>query len=133
MTLRTILAAAAVTILLGAPGLGLAQQSAAVPGAAGEYRKAKDHTLTVPGLNLTVGQIDDMNVLGPGGVKVGEIDEVLMDSSGQLIAMVVDVDKSVGIGDKEVIIGLDQVRFDGTNLVTDLSNAQIGALPLWND
>ncbi|WP_306709687.1 PRC-barrel domain-containing protein [Azospirillum isscasi] len=121
------------TLVLGTAGTTLAQQSAAVPNPANAYRDVKDDNVMVPSLKRTVGQLDDMDVLGPDGRKVGEVEEVLMDASGQPVALVVDVEHGVGIGDKEIIVGLDQVRDDGRTLTTTLSNAQLGALPVWDD
>ncbi|MBP2293353.1 PRC-barrel domain-containing protein [Azospirillum rugosum] len=131
--MKSILSIATAALILGAAGSGLAQQSAAVPGAANEYREVNDDNVMVPGLNLTVGQLDDMNILGAGDTKFGEVEEVLMNSAGQPVALVVDLERSVGIGDKDVIVGLDQLRADGRNLITGLSSAQLGALPTWDD
>ncbi|CAO3430784.1 PRC-barrel domain-containing protein [Azospirillum doebereinerae] len=117
---------------LGVAGVALAQPSAA-PSGASDYREVKDDKLVVPGFNLTVDQIDDMNVMGANNVKIGEVEEVLMNPAGQLVAVVVDVENGVGIGDKEVVVGLDQLRLDGKTLVTGLSNEQLAALPAWID
>ncbi|PNQ99740.1 hypothetical protein C1S70_07235 (plasmid) [Azospirillum argentinense] len=95
--------------------------------------EVKDDNVMVPSLKRTVGQLDDMDVLGPDGTKIGEVEEVLMDASGQPVAVVVDVEHGVGIGDKEVIVGLDQLRDDGRTLTTALTNAQLGTLPIWDD
>ncbi|MGF7176470.1 PRC-barrel domain-containing protein [Azospirillum doebereinerae] len=132
MNMKHVLATV-VALGLGGAGSALAQQSAAIPGAAGDYREVKDDKLVVPGFNLTVDQIDDMNVMGANNAKIGEVEEVLMNAAGQPVAVVVDVENSVGIGDKEVVVGLDQLRLDGGTLVTALSNGQIAALPTWHD
>jgi len=129
----TIILAATATILVGGAGAGLAQQGAIPSGPAAVYREVKDDNLVVPGLNLTVDRIDDMNVVGANNAKIGEVEEVLMDATNQPVAVVIDVEDGVGIGDKEVIVGLDQLRVEGRVLVTGLSNGQIAALPIWHD
>ncbi len=130
--MKRLLSVAVATFVLAAAGASLAQQGAAVPGAAA-YREVKDHNVMVPALDRTVGQLDDMDVMGPAGTKIGEVEEVLMDAAGQPVALVVDVEHGVGIGDKEVVIGLDQLRVDGQSLTTSLTNAQLGTLPVWKD
>jgi len=129
MGTRSILAAVAASLLIGSAGTALAQQSAALPGDAAAYKEAEDGKLMIPALNLTVDQMDDADLLGMDGTKIGEVDEVLTDASGQPAAVVVEVDD--GIGDKEVIMGLDQLRPDGKNLVTNLSAEQVKGLPAW--
>lgn len=131
--MRKLLSATAVTLVMVAAGPSLAQQSAAIANPANAYREVKDDSVMVPSLKRTVGQLDDMDVLGPDGTKIGEVEDVLMDASGQAVAVVVDVVHGVGIGDKEVIVGLDQLRDDGRSLTTMLSNAQLGTLPIWDD
>ncbi|KAA0679947.1 PRC-barrel domain-containing protein [Roseomonas genomospecies 6] len=131
--MRKLLSVAAAVFVLVSVEAAHAQQSAAIPNPANAYREVKDNNVMVPALNQTVGQLDDMDVMGSDGKKIGEVEEVLMDSSGQPVAVVVDVERDVGIGGKEVIVGLDQLRSDGRNLTTTLSNAQLGALPVWKD
>lgn len=133
--MKRLLSVAVATFVLAAAGASLAQQGAAVPGpgAISAYREVKDHNVMVPALDRTVGQLDDMDVMGPAGTKIGEVEEVLMDAAGQPVALVVDVEHGVGIGDKEVVIGLDQLRVDGQSLTTSLTNAQLGTLPVWKD
>lgn len=137
--MRKFLSVAAAALILVAVEAAYAQQSAAPPNPANPanpastYSKMKDDKAMVPALNQTVGQLDDMIVIGADGKKIGEVEEVLMDSSGQPVAVAVEVERDVGIGDKEVIIVLEQLRSDGRNLTTTLSNAQLGALPVWKD
>ncbi|MFC5359246.1 PRC-barrel domain-containing protein [Azospirillum himalayense] len=131
--MRKLLSATAVALVMIAAGPSLAQQSAAIANPANAYREVKDNNVMVPSLKRTVGQLDDMDVFGPDGTKIGEVEEVLMDASGQPVALVVDVEHGVGIGDKELIVGLDQLRDDGRTLTTALTNAQLGTLPIWDD
>ena len=50
-------------------------------------------------------------IFGPGDRKVGTISEVLMDHGGTATAVVVGVGGLLGIGEKEVAIPFDQVKF----------------------
>lgn len=132
MKLQRLLPTLAAAVALATTGAALAQQAAA-PEAAGEYREVKDERLVVQPFNLTVDQIDDMDVHGAGGENLGEIDEVLMNAAGQPVAVSVEVGGFLGIGSREVIIGLDQLRLEGQRFVTSLTKAQVEALPRWND
>jgi len=107
------LAAVALTV----PVLGAAQQAGS-----DQYRDVEDDRLLVEPLNLTIGQIDHMDVVGPAGERIGEVDGVLMDASGRLSAMRVEV------GDSKAAVGLDQLRVEGPHLVTNLTRAEIEAM-----
>jgi PRC-barrel domain len=130
MMLRRFLLGAAVSLTIA--GIATAQQATA-PGATPEYREVKDEKLVVQPFNLTVDQIDDMDVHAAGGDRIGEIDEVLMNAAGQPVAVTVEVGGFLGIGAREVIITLDQLRLDGQRFVTSLTRAQVEALPKWED
>lgn len=78
-------------------------------------------------------ELGDMNVVTPNGDKIGEVEEVLMDASGKVVAVAVEVGGFLGIGDDDVIIPLDQLRLENEQLVTTLTKEQIEALPKWDD
>lgn len=104
-----LLTSAIAAMVVGAPGLSLAQ-------GAGDLRK-----------------MDDLDVVTAGGEEIGEIEEVLMDASGQPVAVAVEVDDFLDIDDEDRIFRLDQLRFENGRFVTDLSESQIGSLPIWDD
>lgn len=98
-----------------------------------QYREANDERLVIQPFNLSVDQIDDMKVHGPGGEEIGEIDEVLLDASGRPVAVSVEVGGFLGIGAREAIMRLDQLRLDGQRFVTGFTREQVEALPRWED
>lgn len=120
-------------LLAGAAGPGTAQQPSTPATGPASYREAPDDRMVVQPFNLTVDRIDDMDVHGTNGEKIGEVDEVLVDASGQPVAVSVEVGGFLGIGEQEVIMALDQLRLDGQRLVTSLTKQQIEALPRWDD
>jgi hypothetical protein len=133
MKLRQILPAfMAAAVVASTMGVAMAQQAAA-PGVTAEYREVTDEQLVVQPFNLAVDRIDDMDVYGPGDEKIGEIDDVLMNAAGQPVAVSVEVGGSLGIGGREVIVMLDQLRLDGQRFMTSLTKAQIEALRRWDD
>jgi hypothetical protein len=132
-THHLLTAAATAALILGA-GPAWAQQGAttAAPGVTGLH-EADDDAMMVQPFNLSVDRIEDMDLYAPGGDEIGEVEEVLVDATGKPMAVAAEVGGFLGIGDKTVTIGLDQIRLDGERLVTGMSKEQIEALPDWDD
>jgi PRC-barrel domain len=126
MTLKPSLAAAA---LVFAPLVVAAQQAVDVTA----YREAEDDDLVVQPFNLTIDQIEDMDLRSGGGEEIGEVDEVLIDAAGQPVAVTLEVGGFLGVGDREVVLGLDQLKLLDDQFVTDADKATIEALPDWED
>jgi PRC-barrel domain len=95
--------------------------------------KAEDESVMVQSLGVTIDQLEDMDIYGPNGEEIGDADEVLVDASGQPVAISADVGGFLGLGDKDVVIGLDQVTKDGDNLKVSMTKEQIEALPEFGD
>jgi hypothetical protein len=127
MKLGHVLTTAVAALLLSAPSLLLAQQSA------GDFREIDDDDRIVEPFNLSADRMDDMDVVTAEGEEIGEIEDVLMDASGQPVAVAVEVDDLLDIDDEERIIRLDQLRLDDDRFVTDPSKSQIESLPIWDD
>ena len=117
MLARMWRAATLAAVALTVPALGAAQQAGS-----DQYRDVEDDRLLVEPFNLTIGQIDHMDVVSPAGERIGEVDGVLMDASGRLAAMRVEV------GDSKAAVGLDQLRVEGPHLVTSLTRAEVEAM-----
>jgi len=126
MKTRAILAVAAgVTIGLGGAG----QAQTALTG----LHKAEDETVMVQTLNVTVDQVEAMEIYGANGEEIGEVDDVLVDASAKPVAVSADVGGFLGVGEKGVVIGLDQVTADGDHLKLTMAKDQIQALPAHED
>ena len=95
--------------------------------------KAEDESVMVPALGITIDQLEDMDIYGPNGEEIGDVDEVLVDASAQPVAVSVDVGGFLGLGEKDVVIGLDQLTKDGDNLKVSMTKEQIEALPAFED
>ena len=89
-----------------------------------------DKTLLGPN-NLTADQLDDMDVVTASGDKIGEIDEVLADASGQVVAVTVEMGGFLGMGKKEVVVGFDRLTLQGDRFTTTLSSDDLKSLPEW--
>jgi hypothetical protein len=132
---RKHLLPAAMAAALGFWGAGAtqAQQAGTAAPAVTGLHEAEDEAMTVPPFNLSVDRLEDMNLAATGGDEIGAIDEVLVDSTGQPVAVAAEVGGFLGIGDKTVVIGLDQLRLENDRLVTGMSKEQIEGLPAWED
>jgi hypothetical protein len=119
----------AATALALAPLVAAAQQAVDVTA----YREAEDDDLVVQPFNLTVDQIEDMDLKGAGGEEIGEVDDVLIDAAGQPVAVTLEVGGFLGVGDREVVLGLDQLKLMDDDFATDADKATIEALPDWKD
>lgn len=117
----------AAVVLLGAPTLVLAQQSVS------DLSEIEDDDLVVQPFNRTVDDLEDMDLENAEGEEIGEVEEVLMDGTGRPVALAIEIDDLLDLDDEDRVFRLDQVRLDGDDLVTDLSNSEIETLPVWDD
>jgi len=92
----------------------------------------RDETV-VQGLGISVGELEDMRIFGANGEEIGEIDDVLGDAAGQPSAVTVEVGGFLGMGDREVVIGLNEIEVVGLRLTLNRTREQIEALPEWTD
>lgn len=97
------------------------------------YLKVEDESLMVLPFNLSVDEIDDMEIIGANGEEIGEVDEVLMTADGQITAVSAEVGGFLGIGETEVVFPLTQLSLRDDELVTPLTKEQVEALEEWID
>ncbi|PJK27795.1 hypothetical protein CVT23_20155 [Minwuia thermotolerans] len=76
-------------------------------------------------------EIDDMDVVDVNGHEIGEIERALVDRSGQVSALVVEVGGFLGMGDREVIMSLEKLEYARGDYMTRLPKAEIENLPEW--
>ena len=83
--------------------------------------------------DLTIDEIEDLDVVRDGEV-IGEVEEVLGDDSGQIAALVIEYGgNAVGIGDRDVVIAIDEVEFPAgrQEIEISLTDDELAALPEW--
>ena len=117
----------AATFALGSGGFVYAQANPT------GVHKAEDKSVMVQPLNVTIDDLEEMEIYGPNGEEVGEVEAVLVDASAQPVAIAAEVGGFLGMGEKEVVIGLDQLAQDGDHLKINMTKDQIGALPDFDD
>jgi sporulation protein YlmC with PRC-barrel domain len=87
---------------------------------------------------LSIDKLEDMDLYNSAGKKIGEVEDVLADGSGQLSAVGVGFGGPLGADDDtevtEVVVPLDRLRLsqDG-HLTGDLSESDLAQLPEWDN
>ena len=164
MTFKMALAATTTAVFLTGSGLALAQQTtppAASPSApaptermappssgaampadrgaaalsASSLMEVKDKKSMVRTLNVSADDLEDMDIYGSDGKKIGDVNKILADNSHEVKAVTVDVGGFLGIGAREVVIPIDRLQ-KGTEkdrLQVTMTKADIEQLQRWED
>jgi hypothetical protein len=84
---------------------------------------------------LTVDKLHDTNIETASGKKVGEIDQVLVNSDNKIVAVSVDAGGFLGIGGEKVVMSLDQLQYDGQKkkFITSMNEDQLKSMPKWDN
>lgn len=112
-----------------------AQQEVDVPIDVAALQELDDDRTDIQYNGFTIDQIEDMDVVRDGEV-IGEVEEVLGDSSGEVVALVVELrDGSLRRGDDDVVVPVDRLSFasDQGVVETTMSDEELAALPGWDD
>lgn len=118
--------------LVGTAGLAHAQQAettAAMPA----LTEAEDDNLMVKNFNISAAQLEDLDIRGPNGEEIGEVDEALITPEGEIVAVSAEIGGFLGIGEKDVIIQLDQLSYQDGALTTEMTKDQLENLQEWDD
>jgi hypothetical protein len=88
---------------------------------------------TLPG-SIPPEQALGRDVHGPDGRDVAEVEDVLVDAGGSVVAVVLDVGGFLGLGERHVAVPLDALRpaeagGDGPRLALGMTEDQLRALP----
>jgi hypothetical protein len=97
-----------------------------------DYEEAPGDLL-VTELGLTASQIARATLYNDRGEAVGEIEAVLVTTQGRFAGIGVEVGGFLGIGERDVLLHMGQLRRQGDRIVTLLSRAQLEAQPEWDD
>lgn len=135
MTEFKIVAPVAAALILGAPAYAAAQS--APPQQSDLQMKSlvelDDDNETARWNGLSVDQLEDMDIVDANGDTIGDVEEVLADAAGNIVAVSAEVGGFLGIGDKEVVVAIDRLTMQGDRLMTSLTKEQLEALPRWDD
>ncbi|WAJ29548.1 PRC-barrel domain-containing protein [Antarcticirhabdus aurantiaca] len=82
------------------------------PSNTGDAAATQGSFLTIQQADQMLGSnLMDANVVGAANEDIGEVEDLLLDQQGRVIGVVVEVGGFLGIGDKEVAIPSDAMRF----------------------
>jgi len=111
-------------VLLTVGGAAFAQQG---------WTEIEDGATRVDALNMTVDELDDMTLYDADGETIGELDDILMDTTTGSMAASLDVGGFLGIGEKDVVMPLEQLTASDDGLMTSLTKEELEALPDYED
>lgn len=75
-----------------------------------------------------------MELVGADGT-IGDIERLLANDEGEVVAVTVEAGGLLGFGDDEVIVPLNRMEFGptGDTFITAMSEDEVAALPSWQD
>ena len=115
--------------IVGVALAGLAPAMAPGPASAQEGAGMQE---SGQGASVDVGAlraIEDMEVRNAAGEEIGEIDEVLVDGAGRIVAVTVEIGGFLDIGDESLIVETGDLAWGEDGFTLDLTDGELGALP----
>ena len=106
---KTLIAAG----LLGSTLLAPAAMAQSTP--AGQQNASGFITQLGPDAML-VSDLMDQDVVGPDNKEIGEVDDVILDRTGRVIALVIEAD--AGIGDRTVAVPMSAIQMNAADAAT---------------
>jgi sporulation protein YlmC with PRC-barrel domain len=97
-----------------------------------QFMKVLDQDQIVTPFNVTVGELESADIYSAGGEEIGDVEDVLMNANGEIVALSAEIGGFAGIGEREVLIGLDALVWDGDRVIARLTEDQFGSLPTWD-
>lgn len=89
--------------------------------------------MNVEQFQMTVDELEDMDIYNTEGEAVGEVEEVLGTGNGEATAFAVEVGGFLDMGDTDVVIPFDQVTLEGDQLQVDVTKEEIEGMERWTD
>jgi sporulation protein YlmC with PRC-barrel domain len=127
MLKKHIAACLVTTALLAAPALAQTSSSSGSGASSAAASSGKFLTEEKPN-QWRASKLVGINVYGPNNEKVGDINEVLVDRNGKAEAVVIGVGGFLGLGEKDVAIPFDEVRWsDSPNPSRSTASSGSGA------
>ncbi len=83
--------------------------------------------------NVTVDDLEDMDLYNAEGESIGDVEDVLIGPDGRVAAISADIGGFLGIGEAEVLIELSQISMNGDKLTIDMTEEEAEQLPRWRE
>ncbi len=115
-----------------------AADNAMAPAADADAPMAREGYEPLEAEALTAENLTDATVVGPDGEDIAEVEDLLLTQDGKIDAMLVDFGGFLGIGQKRVAVGMENLEFaanaDGDLLVySDFTREQLEAAPEYDE
>ncbi len=87
---------------------------------------------------LTAENLTGATVVGPNGEDIAEVGDILLSQDGQIEAMLIDFGGFLGIGQKRVAVGMDNLEFAANEngdlvIYSDFTQEQLEAAPEYDE
>jgi hypothetical protein len=130
--MKKIFAAASLVVLLAIPA---AAQETTLPKTAAPQELKSDATVAPDG-EISANDLINKSVKNAANESVGDINDVRIDNSGKVAAVIVGVGGFLGLGEKNVALAFDQIKLardsDGNLVVTaDVTKESLQAAPAY--
>lgn len=124
-----------------APAMPAPDSTAEAPAATDDTTTAaidRSQLTEVPAGEIRSEELVGTTVYGADDANIGEIGDVVMSQDGKVDAIILDVGGFLGVGEKEVAVGMDNLSFmtdkDGNKyLYTTFTKEQLDAQPAYDD
>jgi sporulation protein YlmC with PRC-barrel domain len=98
----------------------------------------KNSLKEIPAADIRAENLEGTTVYGANDETIGEIGDAVLTTDGKVDAVIIDVGGFLGIGEKEVAVGMDKLQFmtDGNNnhyLYTNFTKEQLEAAPAYDE
>jgi sporulation protein YlmC with PRC-barrel domain len=98
------------TALISAPAVAQTQPSGSTAPASGQMNTGNWMTQEQPG-QWRASKLEGLDVYNNNNEKIGDISELIVDNSGKIQAVVIGVGGFLGIGERDVAVPFDQIKF----------------------
>lgn len=105
--------------------------SALAAGNAPSLVEVENDETMVPAFGMNVDRLEELDLVGANGEEIGDVEDVLADSSGKVVAVVIEYGGFLNMGEKEAVFMLDTLKLQDGKLVTAMTKAELEALPNW--
>lgn len=87
---------------------------------------------------LTADNVTGATVIGPDGEDIAAVDDILLNADGSIDAMIVDFGGFLGLGQKRVAVGMDNLEFAANEsgdviIYSDFTREELEAQPEYNE
>lgn len=132
-------AATAIVLAFAAPTFAQTQQGQQRQPGQNQQQSQQGGTMVIIAVprefqNMRAEQLIGKDIYGSGGEEIGEIEDIVIRSDGQAVAVLADIGGFLGLGAKRVAIPMDQLSMQDDRIVAkNLTQQTAENLPEYND